>query len=437
MGSQVRPRSASSRMLQHGQAAIILLLLVGLGVIALVYGMATPAKESIERDKKTAAALAHAREGLIGYAASAENRPGALPCPDTDNDGSANGPNVGTGQCTSYFGRLPWRTLGLPDLRDGSGERLWYALSPVFRNWPSPPFPGVLNSETPGALTITGNTPATNVIAIVFSPGPVVGTQARNTANENNFANYFEGENANGDNTFTTVLESSTFNDRLLPITREALFPVVELRVAREVRLALGNYYTANQYYPYAAPLPGNIPTAGTYRGYVPTGPIANCPGPNPAPVTPSLSPYLPAWFASNNWQQFMVYAVAPRCTARIDTNVSLNIALLAPPPPCATSCINLILVQACLLSQDVNAGALSCDNTSAGGYLNVGGTGSIRAIVLPASYRLAGQNRPCAAMNDCLETVAGNNENIDADNTYIKPVRSAANNDNLVVVAP
>ena len=29
----------------------------------------------------------------------------------------------------SASGRLPWKTLGLPDLRDGHGERLWYAVS--------------------------------------------------------------------------------------------------------------------------------------------------------------------------------------------------------------------------------------------------------------------------------------------------------------------
>jgi hypothetical protein len=31
------------------------------------------------------------------------------------------------------LGRLPWKTLGLPDLRDGDGERLWYAVSSATR----------------------------------------------------------------------------------------------------------------------------------------------------------------------------------------------------------------------------------------------------------------------------------------------------------------
>src|SRR5688572_7702946 len=171
MIAQRNQRYAPTITCQRGQAALITMLLVlGIGVTALVYSIRTPAKTSIENDNKTAAALALAKEALIGYAASAPNRPGALPCPDTDNDGSANGPSVGNGECTSYLGRLPWRTLALPDLRDGSGERLWYAISPVFRNWPTagPFFPGVLNSDTPGALAITGITdPA---IAIIFSP---------------------------------------------------------------------------------------------------------------------------------------------------------------------------------------------------------------------------------------------------------------------------
>ena len=30
-------------------------------------------------------------------------------------------------------GRLPWKTLAIPDLRDGAGERLWYAVSVRFK----------------------------------------------------------------------------------------------------------------------------------------------------------------------------------------------------------------------------------------------------------------------------------------------------------------
>ena len=77
--------------------------------------------------------------------------------------------------CPSELGRLPWRTLGLPDPRDGSGERLWYAVSRDYSRNPAGAPP--LNSDTPGPLTVTGTAPANDVIAIVFAPGAVVGNQ--------------------------------------------------------------------------------------------------------------------------------------------------------------------------------------------------------------------------------------------------------------------
>lgn len=433
---QSKPRHAPAATRQRGQAAIILLLIVGFGVAALVFGMATPGKESIEGDKKTAAALAQAKEALIGYAASDSNRPGSLPCPDADSNGNAE-PFVGS-ECPGYvagsnvyIGRLPWKTLGLPDPREGSGESLWYAVSRAFARNPSCGAACPLNSETTGQLTVNGVPSYANAIAVMFAPGPVLGAQTRDMANANVIGNHLEGENANGDAIFASADATATFNDRLTVLTREALFPTVELRVAREVRLSLQNYFTANQYYPFAAPLPSAMSAAGTYRGYVPTGATPPC-----NPPTTDLSPLLPAWFTTNNWQQFMVYAVAPRCTARIEFNVDITISILASPPACSIGCIGLPpLLQVCTLSQAVDTGTLNCAN--AGGYLTADGANNVRAIVLPASYRLGAQNRPCANMSDCLEVVSGNNENIDADNTYMKPVRSATNNDNLVVVAP
>src|SRR5262249_1597874 len=147
---------------QRGQAMLLSVLLLGVGVSAIVFSFVTPAKTAIESDKKTAAALKQARDALIGRAAADQTIPGSLPCPDTDDDGSAE--LFAGNQCPAYLGRLPWRTLGLPDLRDGSGERLWYALSPNFRDDSSA---SPLNSDTAGQLAITGITPAANVIAII------------------------------------------------------------------------------------------------------------------------------------------------------------------------------------------------------------------------------------------------------------------------------
>ena len=202
MDSQVRLRSVSARTLQQGQAAIILLLLVGLGVIALVYGMATPAKESIERDKRTAASLAQAKEALLGFAAGIDLSAGAprvgdLPCPDRDNDGSADTPCNLIEFAGVAIGRLPWQRLGLPDLRDGDGERLWYAVSSNFRNNPrttcNPPAQtaGCLNSDSRGTINLRdragtvinngndawGSFNPTAVIAVIIAPGAVLQRQ--------------------------------------------------------------------------------------------------------------------------------------------------------------------------------------------------------------------------------------------------------------------
>jgi type II secretory pathway pseudopilin PulG len=117
----------------------ILALLAALLAIAIT-AVFTTALASVAgeqgRSKATERALATAREALIAYATSrpidAVVGPGYLPCPDRDDDGWAE-PTCGsmsgdTGQW-QRLGRLPWKTLGLPDLRDGSGERLWYAVS--------------------------------------------------------------------------------------------------------------------------------------------------------------------------------------------------------------------------------------------------------------------------------------------------------------------
>jgi len=124
----VVPRGRTHKQ-QAGQALIAILLMIGFGVAALVYAYTNPAAIKIETDKKTIYALAQARDALIGYAAglnySGTERPGNLPCPDANDNGS------GESSCdtpASRVGRLPWKTLGLPDLRDGYGERLWYAV---------------------------------------------------------------------------------------------------------------------------------------------------------------------------------------------------------------------------------------------------------------------------------------------------------------------
>jgi type II secretory pathway pseudopilin PulG len=187
------------------------MLLLGIVVTAGLYSFITRDNGIREENAQTERALALAKDALIGYASARPtdkaDRPGELPCPDMDNNGQSD-----DGQCdtvATQIGRFPWITLRTPDLRDASGERLWYAVSNNFRDNPRVV---PLNSTTPGQLTVTGISPASNAIAIVFAPGSVVTGQSRSASNLNNVAHYLEGENANGDTVFTTAASSGTFN---------------------------------------------------------------------------------------------------------------------------------------------------------------------------------------------------------------------------------
>jgi hypothetical protein len=162
----------------RGQALLILLVMLSVGAVLLAYGSTTEVGRAVKSDVRTRAALEHARQALIGRAIGDASRPGSLPCPDADGDGSA---DLFTGSsCPAYIGRLPWRTLGLGDLRDEHGETLWYALSPGFRDHPSAP---PLNSDTRGTLTVYSGSDATpmtkEAVAVIFAPGSALSGQAR------------------------------------------------------------------------------------------------------------------------------------------------------------------------------------------------------------------------------------------------------------------
>ncbi len=76
------------------------------------------------------------------------------------------------------LGRLPYKTLGLDDIRDGSGERLWYAVSVNFKDDPRGAVP--LNSDAPGTIAVLdseGNVinngqDMTGAIAVILAPEP-------------------------------------------------------------------------------------------------------------------------------------------------------------------------------------------------------------------------------------------------------------------------
>ena len=264
---------------QRGIALLILLAIVGMAVIfALVAGLNKSANDLARaRDQKTYAALAQAKAALIAYAVTYKDThdnsgsstyyvPGYLPCPD---QGSGT-EGVAAGSCgaslVSAIGKLPWKTLGLDALKDGSGECLWYAVSGTYKNSPngvsgSTTTSNMMNWDTNGQFDVmdtngtsflTGSTADTNAVAVIIAPGSALSGQNRaSVAGATNCGGNYTAsaylDTANGINNSTLVTPSSpanvadtsvfiagtassTFNDKLVYITRADIWNAIKER---------------------------------------------------------------------------------------------------------------------------------------------------------------------------------------------------------------
>jgi len=400
-----------------------MLALVLVGSAAAFYSFVSPAARELERDKVTQNALAKAKDALIGYAASNANQPGVLPCPDNDNDGSADAPCGASG--VTAVGRLPWKTLGLPDLRDGWGECLWYAVSGNFKN-SGVSGPSVLNSDSAGTLTINDSAGAAlytgfnSVPAIVFAPGVSLGTQVRNVGaaspcgGNTIVANYLEGGNENGvaTSTFFTGQATSAFNDKLLPITSDALFSVVNVRVAKEAIAALNSYRGTNSYYPFANSYGSAAPyncTSGLIRGRFPIT-LTGC-------GQTAWGAELPGWFSLNNWNLVTHFAMSKACG---QLGLPLGLDALA--------------MGACDLLGNLS-GVIGLINAVLPLFTDdpitvTGVSANVRALVIVTGRAQAAQVHACASEGQCMEDAA----NTDGDSTYVKPSRFPASNDRMAL---
>jgi hypothetical protein len=216
---------------QKGVALIIFALVVALVLTSLLISQLDAPQVKIARDKTTAVVLAQAKAALIARAVMDSNIPGSLPCPSTSitYDGVAD--TLSASNCPNYIGWYPWKTLSTGDIRDGNSERLWYVISPAYRdNLAVLP----LNSDTAGTLNVDGTS---DIVAIIFAPGTSI-SQSRPS---NNVVDYLEGTNTNGDTTYSAML-SATQNDKLITISRDEIMRPVEKRVAGEVLSCLKDY---------------------------------------------------------------------------------------------------------------------------------------------------------------------------------------------------
>jgi len=185
-------------MKRPAQAGLILpalLIVLLFGTLAFAIGryqqtMSLQTRQQLETVKQ----LAHARTLLRDYAQSYHlSHPGQsvgyLPCPDMDNDGSAETSCGNAGELA--IGRFPYRTLGSLPVRDGHGECLWYVVAGNFKY--NPKQSGAFNWDTAGQFIVRAADgrdlhpvahPTNYAAALVIAPGSPLPGQNRTQPGE-------------------------------------------------------------------------------------------------------------------------------------------------------------------------------------------------------------------------------------------------------------
>lgn len=307
----VRSSHNASPSQQLGAALLIFMLVLILAGMAVLFGVLDNSNLKLERSKKTGVALFEAKKALIGWSVSQANM-GRLPCPeDTTLIGM---PFEGNAKATCTLpavGRLPWRTLGLGDIRDGNGNKLWYVISAGFR---TPP----ININTPAQLNVDGAAAA--AVALVISPGEAIGAQTRpavTNVSPPSVTDYLELTNNDGDNTFVTIGAPAVFNDGVTLVKHSELFAAVTNRVLGEVKgdgaQGLIKFYADYTSYAYAdTNADGNADNLATIGS----------PSYNGGATSLFFSPALKSVLVSNGWFPLMAYQVAANQQSAI---LSLN----------------------------------------------------------------------------------------------------------------
>lgn len=197
---------------QRGFALLGLVAVLVAGALFLAVQFFSSEAVNVRREKATGDALVQARDALAGYlvrlrelnpdAASGElvNVYGFLPLPDlgTSRNNNVGSDCVGEEGCDAgnfagnaanitVIGRFPWRKLGLPPLRDGHGECLWYAVSgshqriqqAAVMNWDTLGQLDVMVANGGSALVSALTSAHERPVAIIFSAGPPLAGQNR------------------------------------------------------------------------------------------------------------------------------------------------------------------------------------------------------------------------------------------------------------------
>ncbi|MGE5468936.1 MAG: hypothetical protein ACM3Y9_16050 [Ignavibacteria bacterium] len=233
-------KTRTERGRQGGHALLVVVLAATAAGLAGMLDRFDATAERARRTRETGATLQLAKTALLGYAVAyrdvhpTENF-GHLPCPDAAGQGVEQTPCGKSGAVA--IGLLPYKTLGLPELRDADGNLLWYAVSGSFKTNPKS-FP--FNWDTQGQLTVRsaeGSVLAApddstgGAAAVVIAPGPALSGQRRTSSSASDAGNYVERDNAAFvDGVISDGNGMPVANDRVVPIGSREIFDAVVKR---------------------------------------------------------------------------------------------------------------------------------------------------------------------------------------------------------------
>jgi hypothetical protein len=166
---------------QRGAALMLLITVLVLGIAWYTVGaLGKSAPTTAAKEIRTGRALQAGKQALLDYIAKeaalpSSAIPGRMPCPEplspaAGSEGIAAGCSDNT---ATFVGRLPWRTLGVEQIRDGHGEPLWYILGRGYRQSP-------INFGSLDEIEVDGVD--RQAVALIIAPGAAVNTLAEPAA---------------------------------------------------------------------------------------------------------------------------------------------------------------------------------------------------------------------------------------------------------------
>ena len=187
--------TSASRSQQKGAALLLLMLVVLVSVTAILVSRLSTGEAKVRQGNAPRSAMADARRALLDYASVQQDlKPGGspvLPCPDIDSSGTTIEGQAHTDGCgapgVSVIGRLPWRTLATPVIRDASSECLWYVVSGAWKDAGANTVE-LLNPDSNGQLqllsledgsVLAGVTPDDRAVAMIFAANAPLQGQTR------------------------------------------------------------------------------------------------------------------------------------------------------------------------------------------------------------------------------------------------------------------